>query len=162
MSRCIYDPIIPCCGNAACDAGETFVNCPQDCKQLVGIRVTSYEYRTNFGGSYGDLTGTEFAYLVIKFTIANKGIDRLETLNYKSSKGFYFDPFRMRLEDENGKLYNVEYDSDLLGDYLDYTIISLGETKSAALLFVIPKSAEHIRLIAYDKYGSRVDIAEIY
>jgi len=162
LARCTYDPISPCCGNKACDTGETYVNCPSDCRQVFSVVVTNYEYRSNFDGSYGDLTGSEFTYIIVDFVIHNIGIDRQETLNYKTSKGYYYDPFKMRLEDDAGKLYNVEYDSDILSGYLDYVILPMGDTKGAALLFVIPRSAEHIRLVAYDRYGSRLDTAEVY
>jgi hypothetical protein len=160
---CLHMPITPCCGNKECDTGETFVNCPHDCTQRLDIKVTNYQKRTNMPDAFaGNLMGTDYVYLIVSFKIHNIDIDDEEELNYKKKKGFYYDPYKMRLEDENGGLYDVEYDSDLVEDYLDYDIIEKGHTKGAALLFIVPMSVKNARLIAYDKYGSKLDIDEVY
>lgn len=162
LERCIYAQVIPCCGNKECDKGETYVNCPLDCEQELEIYVTRYEKRVRVEGAYADLRGTDHIYLLVRFKINNLAIDKLETLNYRKERGFYYDPFKMRLEDDTGRIYKPEYDSDLIKGWLDYDIIPKGHLKGAALLFIVPMYAENVRLIAYDKYGSRLDISEVY
>ena len=159
---CAYEDVKPCCGNDKCEPGETYVECPVDCEQLLKIKVTRYEKRQRIAGAQEDLTGTDFIYVTIAFVITNIAIDDPETLYHKSGNGFYYDPFKMRLESEDGTLYDIEYDSDLVEDYLDYIILPKGHTKPAALLFVVPISTQHVRLIAYDKYGNRLDIGDVY
>ncbi|MCK5283407.1 MAG: hypothetical protein KAK00_08425 [Nanoarchaeota archaeon] len=161
LGKCSYEPITPCCGNDDCETGETYVNCYLDCEQLLELKVTRYEKRQRFEGA-ASLVGTDYTYLIIRFNIRNVGYDNEETINYRKQKGFYYDPYKMRLEDDSGKFYDVEYDSDALPNWLDYFIISKGDTKGAALLFIVPMSARGVRLVAYDKFGSRQDISDVY
>ncbi len=158
---CFHEAIIPCCNNTICDKGETYVNCPLDCEQQLDVWVLRYEKRQKFVES-PDLTRTDFIYLIVYFKMKNLAINNVERFNYKDQKGFYYDPFKMRLEDDKGALYDAEYDSDLITDWLDYTIIPMGDSKGAALLFTVPMSASHTRLIVYDKYGSKLDSSDVY
>ncbi len=162
LGRCLSDPILPCCGDNLCSGGENFFSCALDCEQQLEIKVTEYEKRNRIPNVDIDLSDTDHTYLIVRFKIKNLGIDKPEILDYKQEQGFYYDPFKMRLEDETGRLYNVEYDSDLLRDWLDYTIIEKGRTTGASLLFIVPKVSEHTRLIAYDRQGGRLDHSEIY
>lgn len=159
---CSYEDIKPCCGNEVCDLGETFVVCPLDCEQLLKIKIINYEKRQRISNAYNDLTGTDYTYLLVWFNIHNLLIDEREELYYKKLNGFYYDPFKMRLEGDDGKLYDIEYDSDLIEGYLDYAVIEKGHTVPASLLFVLPLYIEHTRLIVYDKFGSRLDIGDVY
>jgi len=160
---CAHEEILPCCGNVNCETGETYVNCPQDCRQLVDIKISSYQKMHSMEGAYyGDLLQTDSTYLIVRFKIHNIALDRLEELNFKQLKGFYYDPFKMRLEDQDGKLYDVEYDSDLLDDWIEVDVVPKGHIIPASLLFIIPRSTETVRLIAYDNYGSKLDIDSIY
>jgi len=163
LGECFYEEIVPCCGNNVCDGGETFVNCQLDCEQLLNVKIQDYQKMQYLEGAYyGNLAGTKDIYLIVEFKIHNIGINREETFNHRDQKGFYYDPFKMKIEDDSGTFYGVEYDSDLLDDYLDLTMIEYGHTVGAALLFVVPTDAEHVRLVAYDKYGSKLDVDEIY
>ncbi len=162
ISRCTFDEIQPCCGNDHCERGETFVDCPKDCKQKLDIKIDNFRKTTSIPSVDTDLTRTDYVYLIVDFKINNIGIDEEETIEYQKKNGFYYDPFKMRLQDDEGNFYDVEYDSDILDRWLDYTIISKGNTVGASLLFIIPRSVNGVRLIAYDKYGSRLDVAEIY
>jgi hypothetical protein len=162
LGGCLYEPIVPCCGNGACEAGETYLTCDADCKQVLDIWVTGYVKRKRLEGSYIDIADEELVFVVVYFKIHNKGIDREETFNYQKLKGFYYDPFKMRLEDPSRQFYDPEYDSDLLLEFLDTTVIPKGDTVGAAMVFVVPIDVEHVRLVAYDRYGSKLDIAEVY
>jgi hypothetical protein len=162
LKDCKHDEISPCCGNNNCERGETYVNCQSDCEQTLSVKLDSYEKRQMLQGADKDLTRTDYTYLIVKFRIRNIGIDRQETIDYRNEKGFYYDPFKMSLEDGNRKIYSPEYDSDILDGWLDYTVLPKGETRSAALIFIVPLFTDHLRLVADDKYGSRLDIAEIY
>jgi len=160
---CMHTDILPCCGNSRCDSGETYVNCQLDCVQQFDVLVTTFQRMQKFQGSYyGDLTRSPNMYLLVEFKMKNIAIERDEELNFQPKKGFFYDPYKMRLEDDRGKIYTPEYDSDLLEGYLDTIIIEKGHTMGAALLFVIPQATSHARLIVYDKYGSKLDISEIY
>ena len=162
LGDCFYDKVIPCCGNEICDTGETFVACPIDCEQLLNIKVINYIKGQRVTGAYTDLTGTDYMYIIVDFVMHNIAIDQEETLDYRTGNGFYYDPYKMRLEGGNGKLYDIEYDSDLVENYLDYNIIPKGHTVTAGLLFVVPLNLENVRLVAYDRYGARLDVGEVY
>lgn len=162
LGACTHPQIMPCCGNNNCETGETYVNCQLDCKQTLEIKVTRYEPRQTVNGAYRDLTGTDYTYLIVYFKIRNINIITLETLDYRKQNGFYYDPFKMKLEDSAGRKYDVEYDSDMAEDWRDPFILPRGDTVSASLMFIVPLNAEHLRLVAYDKYGSRMDISEVY
>jgi len=160
--KCNYEEIMPCCSNSECESGETYVNCPFDCKQLLDIKDIKYTKTRRIAGAYNDLTGTDFIYLVVTFKIHNMGIDEKEVIDYETKQGFYYDPFKTRLEASSGNFYDVEYDSDLLDEWSEAMVLPKGHTKSAAAAFIIPTGIEHIRVIAYDKYGAQLDVDEIY
>ncbi|MBR9699940.1 hypothetical protein GOV09_05775 [Candidatus Woesearchaeota archaeon] len=162
QQKCIHNSITPCCGNDKCEAGETFVYCPVDCEQRLSLKITNFDRRQYVSGAFIDLTGTDRTYLIVTFKIHNINIDEEEELNFDVKNGFLYDPFKMRIEDENQRYYDVEYDSNLLPGYLDYIIIQRGGTKGASLMFTIPLSAQHVRMIAYDRFGSRLDTADLY
>ncbi|MDO8480260.1 MAG: hypothetical protein Q7S65_00425 [Nanoarchaeota archaeon] len=161
-NSCYHDEILPCCGNGKCDAGETFVACSQDCVQSVDINVIKFEKRQRIEGAGADLSRTDFTYLIVRFTIHNLNIDRRETLDFKTKDGYLYDPYKVRLEDSRGNLYNVEYDSELLEDWLDPTIVPLGNTVTALVVFIIPTALDNARLVAYDKFGARLDSSTVY
>ncbi len=39
--RCAYTPIVPCCGNYACEAGETSITCQEDCRPQAASGTTA-------------------------------------------------------------------------------------------------------------------------
>ncbi|MBD3163716.1 hypothetical protein GF323_00785 [Candidatus Woesearchaeota archaeon] len=160
--RCLYEDIIPCCGNDACETGETYIGCPPDCEQRLDLSVTHYAKRKQMANSEIDLRNTDYFFVVVEFKLHNLGMDEPETLNYKTEKGFFYDPFKMRLQDETGRFYKPEYDSDFLTGWRDIDIIPKGDKVGAALLFIVPVHTEHVQLVAYDKYGSKLDVSEVY
>ncbi len=162
LKRCLIEPIRPCCGDNACHAGETYVACPEDCEQALDINIAEYVKRKRISQVEADLSDTPYSYLIVTFAIHNINIYSEEVLDYRKQKGFYYDPFKMRVESVTGRFYEVEYDSDLIDGYLDYTIIPMGQTTQGKLLFIVPDDVAHMRLVAYDKFGSKLDIAEIY
>lgn len=162
QKKCLHEDIAPCCGNSNCDPGETHIDCPIDCAQLVDVKVTSYREAAYIGGVETDLSNTNHIYLIVKFKIHNLLVDETEELDYKSLKGFKYDPYRFRVQDQDDTYYDVEYDSDLMPEYRDYDVIPKGHIVGAELLFIIPRDAKNIRLIANDKYGARVDVVDIY
>lgn len=160
--QCVHEELLPCCGNAKCDSGETFVSCQADCRQTLDIEVTKFEKRQRIEGGSVDLTRTEFTYLFVKFTIHNLDIDRQETLDFKTQKGYLFDPYKMKLEDDKGSLYSVEYDSELMEGWLDTAILPKGNTVTALVGFTVPLNFAGGRLVIYDKFGARLDSSVVY
>jgi hypothetical protein len=163
LKSCLHDAVVPCCGNKLCEAGESYVKCPLDCEKRVEINVTNYFLRPTVGGAYHDFRDNpKYTYIVVDFKIKNIKVDDSVEVDYLKGNGFYFDPFKMKLEDSAGKLYTLETDSDVLKEWRDVTIIPKGDTITGSLLYITPRNLDHLRLVAFDKYGTRVDVSELY
>jgi len=67
LGSCVYESIIPCCGNLECEDGEDEEKCPEDCleEQVGDVRITYINYdapgddrrKENWPGEWVELEG---------------------------------------------------------------------------------------------------------